>query len=675
MRHASQLGFSTAPESPALAALTVAARTLTCVDTTLQDPLVGHVLDGRYRVDARIAVGGMATVYRAVDTRLDRVLALKVMHPTLAADATFVDRFIREAKSVARLAHPNVVQVFDQGTDGSYVYLAMEYVAGCTLRDVLRERGALQPRAALDILEPVLAALGAAHRAGFVHRDMKPENVLIGDDGRVKVADFGLVRAVDTVTNSTGAVLGTVSYLAPEQIEHGTADPRVDVYACGILLFEMLTGDRPHSGDSPATVLYKHLHEDVPQPSSAVPGLAYEIDEVVTSATARNPELRPYDAVALLAQVRDARNALSDDQLDLVPPQAVATDHQDTDARTSVIPRSLSVQRPLPVNDDDAELHRTSFLPSPPPEPPRGGRGRGRRLAPRRGVLAIVAAVLLALGLGAGVWYINAGQFTKVPPVLSKTEAQAEKQLANAGLDVKGVKRAFSDTVKRGKVISSDPEPGERIRDNDSVTLTVSKGPEIVRVPNIEGYSLDKAKQRLKAEGLVAGMVTKDFSDSVPVGFVISTAPGAGTERRGGSAIALTISKGRPVEMPDVLGDDLQDAKQELEDAGLTVEVASERITSEYDAGQVAKQSPGAGRQAAGGDTVTLTVSKGPEMIEVPDVVGDNVDDAKRELEAAGFQVDEDRGLLGLFGDTVKGQSVEGGETAPKGSTITIEIR
>lgn len=214
--------------------------------------MVGQVLDGRYRVDARIAVGGMATVYRALDTRLDRVLALKVMHPALAVDGAFVERFIREAKSVARLAHPNVVQVFDQGTDGSYVYLAMEYVAGCTLRDVLRDRGALQPRAALDILEPVLAALGAAHRAGFVHRDMKPENVLIGDDGRVKVADFGLVRSVDTVTSTTGAVLGTVSYLAPEQIEQpGTADARVDVYACGVVLYEMLTGEKPHDGDSP----------------------------------------------------------------------------------------------------------------------------------------------------------------------------------------------------------------------------------------------------------------------------------------------------------------------------------------------------------------------------------------------------------------------------------------
>lgn len=299
--------------------MSAAARTLTCVDTTLQDPLVGQVLDGRYRVDARIAVGGMATVYRAVDTRLDRVLALKVMHPALAADVSFVERFIREAKSVARLSHPNVVGVFDQGADGQYVYLAMEYVAGCTLRDVLRDRGALRPRAALDILEPVLAALGAAHRAGFVHRDMKPENVLIGDDGRVKVADFGLVRAVDTVTNTTGSVLGTVSYLAPEQIESGTADPRVDVYACGVVLYEILTGAKPHSGDSPAQVLYQHLNEDVPPPSASVPGLPAELDALVASATARTPDLRPYDAVALLAQVRAARAVLTDAQLDAVP--------------------------------------------------------------------------------------------------------------------------------------------------------------------------------------------------------------------------------------------------------------------------------------------------------------------------------------------------------------------
>ncbi|MFI9216300.1 Stk1 family PASTA domain-containing Ser/Thr kinase [Streptomyces werraensis] len=641
------------------------------MDTTLQDPLVGQVLDGRYRVEARIAVGGMATVYRALDTRLDRILALKVMHPSLASDAGFVERFIREAKSVARLAHPNVVQVFDQGADGGYVYLAMEYIPGCTLRDVLRERGALQARAALDILEPVLAALGAAHRAGFVHRDMKPENVLIGDDGRVKVADFGLVRSVDTVTNSTGTVLGTVAYLAPEQIEHGTADPRVDVYACGILLFEMLTGEKPHDGDSPAIVLYKHLHDDVPPPSAVVPGLAPALDSLVAAATARDAEVRPADAVALFALTREVRGRLTDEQLDAMPPQALSAEHDNADDRTSVIPRSLTVPRPLPVNEDDGadRAHRTSRFRSPPPLPPR------RRTALHRGPAAIVVAVLLVFGLGAGIWYINSGQFTKVPPVLSKTEQEARDRLAETGLDVGEVKEEYSDTVERGKVISTDPAAGARVRGSASVSLTVSKGPQTVRVPDLDGYRLDEARSLLEDEGLEPGMVTREFSDSVPRDAVISTEPGKGTKVRAGTAVKLTVSKGSPVDVPDVTGDDPEDARAELEEAGLKVEIADGRVHSEHDAGRVARQAPGAGGEAAEGDTVTLTLSKGPEMVEVPDVVGDSVDEARDKLEGAGFGVKEDRGLLGLFGDTVKDQSVDGGETAPKGSTITLKIR
>ncbi|WP_164785000.1 Stk1 family PASTA domain-containing Ser/Thr kinase [Streptomyces griseoviridis] len=640
------------------------------MDTTLQDPLVGQLLDGRYRVDARIAVGGMATVYRALDTRLDRVLAVKVMHPALAADGTFVDRFIREAKSVARLAHPNVVQVFDQGTDGTYVYLAMEYVAGCTLRDVLRERGALRPRAALDILEPVLAALGAAHRAGFVHRDMKPENVLIGDDGRVKVADFGLVRSMDTVTHTNDTVLGTVSYLAPEQIEHGTADPRVDVYACGVVLYEMLTGDRPHAGDSPAIVLYKHIHEDVPPPSAAVPGLAHPLDELTASATARDPGSRPHDAVALLAVALEVRAGLSEAQLDAVPPRETAGARDGSEDRTSVIPRSLTVPRRTPSDEDDPQVLRTSRLASPAPLPP-----RRRTAGGRRGPLALVVAVLLVLGVGTGVWYINSGQFTKVPAVLAKTQSEAREKLSDAGLDVGKVTHRYSDTVDKGMVISTDPEPGSRVRDHASVALVVSDGPETVRIPALGGVALDTARERLKKDGLEPGMVTREFSEDVPKGSVIATDPAAGTERRAGAAVALTVSKGSPVDVPDVTGEDLADARQELEDAGLTVKVADGQVNSEFDEGQVAAQTPQGDSRLAEGDTVTLTVSKGPEQIEVPDVVGQSVDDATRALRDAGFQVEEDRGLLGLFGDTVKDQSVKGGETAAKGSTITLKIR
>ncbi|MER5630816.1 Stk1 family PASTA domain-containing Ser/Thr kinase [Streptomyces nitrosporeus] len=637
------------------------------MDTTLQDPLVGQLLDGRYRIDARIAVGGMATVYRATDTRLDRVLALKVMHPALATDAAFVERFIREAKSVARLAHPNVVAVFDQGAQGAYVYLAMEYVAGCTLRDVLRERGALQPRAALDILEPVLAALGAAHRAGFVHRDMKPENVLIGDDGRVKVADFGLVRAVGTVTDTTGSLLGTVSYLAPEQIEHGTADTRADVYACGVVLYEMLTGSKPHAGDTAAQVIYQHLNEDVPAPSAAVPGLAAGLDELVAEATARAAELRPTDAVALFARTREVRAALTGEQLDAMPPQAVADARDGAEDRTSVIPRVLP--------EGQGTAHHTSRLEVPPELVPRPWwRGAGLLAAPRRVLVAVLAAVLLVLGAGAGVWYINSGQFTRVPALLGKTQTDAEKRLEDAGLDVKAVRRAYSDTVERDTVISSDPAPGERIRGNDAVTLVVSRGPETMRVPDVEGLPLPDARRELKATGFEAGMVTREFSLDVARGEIVRTDPAVGTERHVGSAVALVVSKGAPVGVPDVTGLDAQDARAKLEEAGLKAKMLPERINASEDAGEVARQSPGARAHAAEGDTVELTLSKGPRMIEVPDVTGRSVGEARSALEDAGFEVKVDRPFLS-FSDTVASQSVEGGEKAAEGSRITVRTK
>ncbi|MGQ4714758.1 Stk1 family PASTA domain-containing Ser/Thr kinase [Streptomyces anulatus] len=639
------------------------------MDMTLQDPLVGQLLDGRYRIEARIAVGGMATVYRAVDTRLDRVLALKVMHPALATDVSFVERFIREAKSVARLAHPNVVAVFDQGAEGAYVYLAMEYVAGCTLRDVLRERGALQPRAALDILEPVLAALGAAHRAGFVHRDMKPENVLIGDDGRVKVADFGLVRAVGTATDTTGSLLGTVSYLAPEQIEHGTADTRSDVYACGVVLYEMLTGAKPHTGENAAQVIYRHLNSDVPAPSAVVPGLPVALDSLVASATARNPEVRPHDAVLLLAESREARAALTGAELDAVPPGALSDAHDGADDRTSVIPRAL------PADGDG--VHRTSRLEMPPEGPAAPRRGTARRGpfgGPHRKLIMVLTAVLLTLGIGTGVWYINSGQFTQVPSLLGQTQQTAEKRLSDEGLGLKGVERVFSDTVERGSVVGSDPASGDRIRGNGSVKLVVSRGPEIVRVPDVAEGSLADARRSLKKVGLVPGMVTREFSEDIARGEVIRTDPRAGADRNPDTAVALVVSKGAPVDVPDVTGLSAEEATAELAAEGLKAEVLPGRVHSAEAEGDVAEQSPGGGTEAAEGDTIELTVSKGPRMLDVPDVTGRDVDEARSTLEEAGFDVKVDRPFLS-FSDTIASQSVDGGEQAPEGSTITIKTK
>ncbi|MFE9337482.1 Stk1 family PASTA domain-containing Ser/Thr kinase [Streptomyces sp. NPDC007063] len=679
------------------------------MDTTLQDPspaygrgdpLVGQVLDGRYRVDARVAIGGMATVYRAVDTRLDRVLALKVMHTSLSADETFVTRFIREAKSAARLAHANVVGVFDQGTDGTYVYLAMEYVEGCTLRDVLRDRGALRPRAALDVLEPVLAALGAAHRAGLVHRDVKPENVLIGDDGRVKVADFGLVRAVDSQTSATtDSILGTVSYLAPEQIEDGTATPRTDLYACGVMLYEMLTGSKPHSGGSPAQVLYQHLNKDMPLPSAAVPGMAATLDGLVALATARSPEQRPEDAVALLARARTVRAELTDAELDAVPPQATqggtgpaedaarlsgasgvsediaaAAAHATagSEADTSVIPRPAGGSAADPAPDADP-LNRTALLSPPPSDPPEdsaAGAGARRRRVQPRWVLVALAVLLVAL-VGTGIWYVNSGQFVRTPAVLDETRAEATKTLSEAGLEVK-VKEDFSERVERGHVIGTDPEPGERVRKTGTVTLTVSRGPHVVKVPDLEDTPLSDARRKLEDAGLKPGTVERRFDEETARGSVLATDPKPGSRRRPGAAVALTVSKGAPVEVPDVVGDKRSDATEELQDAGLKVRIASERVHSEHDKGSIARQSPTDGARAAEGDTVTLTVSKGPDLIEVPDVEGSSEDEATEKLEGAGFEVTVRRIF---FGDTVFNQSPDGGKQAPRGSSITIWLR
>ncbi|MFJ6751921.1 MULTISPECIES: Stk1 family PASTA domain-containing Ser/Thr kinase [unclassified Streptomyces] len=654
------------------------------MDTTLQDPLVGQLLDGRYRVQARIAAGGMATVYRAMDTRLDRELALKVMHPALATDAAFVDRFIREAKSVARLSHPNVVGVFDQGTDGTYVYLAMEYVAGCTLRDVLRERGALQPRAALDILEPILAALGAAHRAGLVHRDMKPENVLIGDDGRVKVADFGLVRAVgNNTTASTGSLLGTVSYLAPEQIENGVTDARVDVYACGVVLYEMLTGGKPHTGGSAAQILYQHLHEDVAPPSAHVPGLAPQLDALVALATSRDPLQRPQDAVAMLSGARAARAELTDVQLDVVPPQAKEVPAKDGDGseRTDVLPRIGGVQLPGAA---EGELNRTSRFEVPPGDaPPPSERTTRLRPVPaapvrtgliqRHRIATIVAAVLLVLGVGAGVWYINYGQFTTVPAVLDMSQAKAEKTLRDEGLGVK-VARGFSSNVERGHVMATDPATGGQIRGTGTVTLTVSRGPDIVTVPDLSGTPLANARRKLKDLGLTPGTVHRAFNEEVARGTVIRTDPAAGSKRRPDTAVGLTVSRGAELDIPGVVGDERADAAAELREAGFKVKFASAPVFSPEDKGTVARQSPGDDRTGGEGDTITLTLSKGPEMITVPDVTGDNVEDAKKKLAGLGFQVEVKKPFL-FPQDEVDTQSVEGGEKAPKGDTITIRLK
>ncbi|WP_037577286.1 Stk1 family PASTA domain-containing Ser/Thr kinase [Phaeacidiphilus oryzae] len=676
------------------------------MDTTLQDPLIGRELDGRYRVDERLAVGGMATVYRGVDTRLDRTVALKVMHPALAADPEFTDRFIREAKAVARLAHPNVVNVFDQGADGQAVFLAMEYVPGCTLRDLLNDRGALNPRTALDILEPVLAALGAAHRAGLVHRDVKPENVLLTHGGLVKVADFGLVRAVtgEAGSTSTGQVLGTVSYLAPEQIQQGEADPRTDVYAAGVLLYEMLTGGKPYPGGTPVQVIYRKLEEDAPPPSAAVPGLAPQLDALTAAAAAREPGRRPADAAELLVLLRRCRAGLTPDQLDAEPPESSRPVRRDEPtamlggrrkrrqrterpagpaarsgteptsvlaaaARSGTEPTSVLADLPadlvMPRRGQFGESEPTTRQPVP-------ARPAPRRRRPRRAALWTAAGALVAVLVGGLTWTLNGALYTTMPGVLSLSASAAEQKLHQDGLSTR-VTRAYSETVTRGDVISTDPGPGSRISKDGTVTLLVSQGPERHVMPDVTGRTLAAARQAITAAKLAVGTTTQQYSATVPKGSVVSTQPAAGQSLKPGTPVALTLSQGpQPVPLPQVTGLPVDQAQQQLSAAGFTVQVSPEQVYSDtVQAGQVAQESP-AGGTAPQGSTVTLTLSKGPQLFPVPDVTGQTADQATAALQAAGFQVSVVN-LNPLAGNpAVHSESPGGGTQQPHNTKITL---
>ncbi|WP_042386024.1 Stk1 family PASTA domain-containing Ser/Thr kinase [Streptacidiphilus melanogenes] len=657
------------------------------MDVTLQDPLIGRVLDGRYRVEQRVAVGGMATVYRGVDTRLDRVVALKVMHPGFAADPEFVERFIREAKAVAKLSHPNVVGVFDQGEDHTgmppAVFLAMEYVPGWTLRDLLRDRGALSPRTTLDILEPVLAALGAAHRAGLVHRDVKPENVLLTGDGRVKVADFGLVRAVDGQTAATTQqVLGTVSYLAPEQIERGAADPRTDVYACGVLLYEMLTGAKPHTGESPMQVIYQHLSTDVPPPSQLAPDLPQQLDAITLAATARDAARRPADAVDLLARLQRIRRELTPAQLDAEPP---AASRPSAGSPTTLLPPFVGPVGPVGPVDPAAPVERTSIMdpallrelpadfvmprheaPEPPPVARRRRRDRPRWVLPT-GLVLVVA--LLVAGL---TWALNGGLYTSVPAVLGEPQQTAVATLSRAGFVVK-VKQDFSPNVPKGSVIGTDPSPGAHVRKDTTVTVDVSKGAQRPTVPTVTGKSVDDAISALQQAGLGIGAQRQQGDPTVPAGAVIGTDPAAGTQVAANTPVALVVSSGpQPVDLPDVTGESVDEATSDLQSAGFQVKVDPNQVFSDQDPGTVAATNPPAGASQQG-VTVTLTISKGQQQVTVPDVTGLKEKDAQKTLKQAGFKV---RTLgFSLFGTpTVHSQTPSGNGQAALGSTVTIWV-
>jgi len=626
------------------------------IPTAPSDPLIGTLVDGRYQVVARIARGGMATVYEALDTRLDRTVALKMMSAALAEDPDFVTRFRREARAAAQLSHPHVVAVFDQGEAAGLPYLAMEYVPGRTLRDVLRDYGALTPEQALTILDPVLEALIAAHDAGFVHRDIKPENILISDDGRVKVTDFGLARAVSNTTTATqGMIIGTVAYLSPEHVERGDADARSDVYGAGICLFEMVTGQVPFAAESAITVAYQHVNADVPSPSSLRSTVPPDVDALVATATRRDPELRYPDCRAFLADVRRVRRSLP-------PPQPLSKDTQDTlivpvgmVAGGNPPPPAVTVR---PVSASDA-----AAVPA-----PRRRRGRGW----------LVALILLLLAIGGAAfagWYLAAGpgKQVNVPGILNMDQAEATASLTAVGLRLEVGGEEYSETVAAGLIISADPAPGASAAVDSAVTVVLSRGPERYAVPDVRGQPLEAAKSAITGANLAVGIITEDWDAEVPVGSVVSADPPIGDELRPGSLVDIIVSKGpKPVRLADYAGSPADDVRAELEAAGLVV-TSTEEFSTEYAEGLVVSTTPGKGERVPVGSTVALVVSKGPPPVEMPYLIDMKRDDAVFTLQQLGLNVEINEPPFTPL-NRVIAQDPAAGTLIPAGSTVTITI-
>ena len=626
----------------------------------MDSPLIGQVIDGRYEVRSLIARGGMATVYEAVDLRLDRTIALKIMHPHFAHDEAFVARFEREAKAAARLTHGHVVGVYDQGRDGENVYLAMELVRGRTLRDILRQYGPLTPEQAMVFLDPILEALAAAHAAGFVHRDIKPENVLVSHDGRVKVADFGLARALSSGTQSVtqGMIIGTVAYLSPEQVEKGEADGRSDLYAAGILLFEMVTGQVPHEGESPLSIAYQHVNSDVPPPSSLRPGIPVEVDALVVTSTRRDPAQRYQSAQEFLADARRVRAMLP-------------------------APRPFNEARPTLVVSSDpstssAATRAPQFAPSTQKLPPASSASPQRTAHRRRSKAPVIIVLVLACVAAAAIggWYLatHVGSTVPTPNLVGLNVDQARQQLASSGRGLTVGGEAFSETIPPQSIVSSDPIAGAGVREAGTIDVIVSKGPERYAVPDVRGLTQAAATSALDAAHLIVGSVSEDYDNKAAAGTVARSTPKAGTSAKPGTAVDLVISTGpRPVAVPDVTGRKLGVANRTLAGAGLTSTTASEQYSETAKAGVVLSQDPKPGSTVNSGTAVSIVVSKGPPPVTVPKLIDMPTARAVATLKKLGLVARVLKGAATPL-NRVYSQDPAPNTDVPKGSTVTIRI-
>lgn len=600
--------------------------------------LTGELIDNRYLLQRRLAAGGMATIYAGIDTRLDRPVAVKIMHAHLANDEAFVSRFIKEAKATAALSHPNIVSIQDQGwNEGGppAVFLVMELVEGTTLRDFLNENGVLNTEQTIQIINPVLSALAAAHKIGIIHRDIKPENILISKDGRIKVADFGLARntsMAQTMTAESSVVLGSVSYLSPEQVQRGVADARSDIYAIGIVLFEMLIGKKPYDGETPIQIAYRHVNDRIPRINQINSNIPEVIADLVFDATAPNPDQRPKDAEELLNKVRDIQAKLDPKrrqlslELDLPP----------------VVPK-ISKRKKVSVGSALGGLkEKTSQLISTKPinvsKPEDSVRTKKRKVSRRVRRNRIIALLLLSGLIFGGYTFLGVGKIS-VPSLVGLTQSEAKSTLSKLGLETEVAEEVFSEDIEKGKVISSKPGGGGKVSPAGTVGLVISKGQERIQIPDLKGLTPDIASQKLSELGLTVGDINEVFDMQLASGFVVRSDPKSGEAVKRKSIVNIEVSKGiEKISLISFVGKGGDEALSELTDQGFDVDVTYKFSDSIFK-GQVISQTPDKSDSIELGSKIAVVVSKGPEFVFVPNVLGKNKNDASLDIENLGLKV------------------------------------
>ena len=587
--------------------------------------LTGEVIDGRYRLSRVVASGGMATIYAALDLRLDRQVAVKIMHPHLAQDEKFVERFIREAKAAASLSHPNIVAVLDQGWNQGgtpCVFIVMELVEGSTLREFLIEQGRIPTERALPLIMPVASALAAAHKLGIVHRDIKPENILVSKEGRIKIADFGLARGAllgSTMTAESSVILGSVSYLSPEQVQRGIADARSDIYSLGIVLFELLTGEKPYQGEDPVQIAIRHVNDRVPAPSKLNSALTPEVDALVLRATEIDPDKRPRDGAAFLEEIRllseklDPRKRQLSLELDL-PPMPMKQPIRERER----LGKKGNRKNPIDSSETRDEVKSISLETQ--GAESKMVQSKRKSVSPRvKRNRRIAAIATLTLALGSWYAFIGPGSKVVVPSLAGFEISDARKELKDLGLSLKIENREFSEDVAEGKVIKSDPAGGGRVDPNGIVSVVVSKGKERFIVPTLAGLKPDVAQALIDENRLIVGEIVEEFSSDYPKGTIMRTSPVNGERVKRDTTITLFVSKGiEQIELANYRGKSGEQALNELVEAGF--EVDTKYVFSEdLPPGAVVSQIPATG-QADKGSRITLTVSKGTEYVFIPNV-------------------------------------------------------